>query len=77
MSFGLPGPLQTPFELKNDLPTSIFTPDAATLTLHTLNWLRRPKTSKYVLEQFQTNRIFKNVQSWQVWGGLTNERKKQ
>ena len=41
MSFGLPrpvpGPLQAPIELKIELPTSIFTPDAATLTLQALN----------------------------------------
>ena len=40
--FGHPGPLQPPFEL----PTSIFQPDAATKTLHALNWLQSPKTSK-------------------------------
>ena len=40
MSFGLPGPLWQPFELKNELPKSMFTPDAATLTLHAFNWLK-------------------------------------
>ena len=36
MSFGLPGPLGTPFELSLEPPKSKFTPDAATLTLHAL-----------------------------------------
>ena len=37
MNSGLPTPLQTPFELKIEVPTPNFTPDAATLTLHALN----------------------------------------
>ena len=37
ISVGLPRPLRTAFELKNELPTSIFTPGAATLTKHALN----------------------------------------
>ena len=44
MSIGLPGPLQAPFELKNDLPASSFTPDAATLALHALNLLKKDQT---------------------------------
>ena len=55
MSFGLPRPLQTPFELKVELPTSSFTPDAATLTLHALNLLKRPKTSKIFVSHFPPN----------------------
>ena len=34
MSLGLPEPLRTAFELKNDLRASKNEPDAATLTLH-------------------------------------------
>ena len=52
--FGLPGPLRTPFELKIELPTPNFTPDAATLTLHDLNLLKMSETYKYVFEVFQT-----------------------
>ena len=37
MSFGLPEPLWTAFELKDDLRASKKEPDAATLTLHALN----------------------------------------
>ena len=50
MSFCLAGPLQTPFELKIRKPTSDFEPDAVTLMLHALNWLKSPKTSKYFSE---------------------------
>ena len=50
MSLGLPGPLQTDFELKIDLPASKNEPDAATLTLHALSLLRRTKTLKYLFE---------------------------
>ena len=57
MNFGLPGPLRTAFELK--LPTSIFTPDAATLTLHALKLQRKPNTSKYVFEKFPNSPKFK------------------
>ena len=42
MNVGLPGPLQTPFELKTDLPASTNEPDTATLTSHGPNWLKRP-----------------------------------
>ena len=52
--FGLPGPLPTPFELKTKLPTPIFTPDAATLTLHARNWLKRPSASKYLFRNAPT-----------------------
>ena len=38
---------------KFELPTSSFTPDAATLTLHALNCLTRPNTSKCFSEMFQ------------------------
>ena len=48
---GLPRPLRTVFELKIDLPTPNLTPDAATLTLHALNWRSRPETSKLSFEQ--------------------------
>ena len=48
LSVGLPGPLQTTFEL-NKLKTSV-TNDAATLTLHALNWIKRPKISLNIFE---------------------------
>ena len=57
MSFGLPGPLRAPFELKIELPTSNFKPDAATLTLHALSWPKRPKN------QNMFSIVFKNVKS--------------
>ena len=66
ISIGLPGPLRPAFELKNDLPTSIFQPDAATLTLNALNLLKRPKISKYVFELLQSFEKHKNSKS----GGL-------
>ena len=37
MSFGLPGPLRTTFELKIETNTKNKQPDAATLKLHVLN----------------------------------------
>ena len=50
MNFGVPGSLQTPFELKLDLPASKNEPDAATLTLHALKLSKKTKTSNYVID---------------------------
>ena len=63
MSLGLPGPLWTPFERTIDLPASRNEYGAATLTLHALDLLIRPKASKY----FQN---FQNNKKWisQIWG---------
>ena len=68
MSVGLPGPLQTAFELKNELPTPNFQPDAATLTLHALNWLKTPKISK---TQLDFSKLLKNENAKS--GGLRGE----
>ena len=46
MSFGLLEPLLPSFDLKTDLPTSNFTPDAATLTLHALELANNPQNIK-------------------------------
>ena len=70
MSFGLPEPLQTPFELTNDLPASTNEPDAATLTLHALDWLNGPKTSRYIFEYFQTFKHFQKLAN--LGGGSKN-----
>ena len=47
ISFGLPGLLQTAFELKIDLPIATNQPHAIALTENAINWLKRTKTSKY------------------------------
>ena len=62
--FGPPGLLWTPFELKTDLPASNIQPDAATLTLHALNLLKRRKTSKYVFPLSQKRKLL------QIWGAV-------
>ena len=46
ISWGLPGPPWTAFELKTDLPTSKNHPDATTLTSHALDCLKRPQNIK-------------------------------
>ena len=63
MRFGLPGPLQTADELSNVKTCVKNAPDAATLTLHALNWLKRPKTAKSVFEHFQ---ILANFQKFKT-----------
>ena len=59
MGFGLAGPLQPPFEQKLELRTPNVTPDAATLTLYALNFLKMPNTSKYLFDLFQNVQHFK------------------
>ena len=65
MSFDLPGPLRTAFGLKIALPTANQA-HATALTAHAINWLKRPKTSKYFFELFEIFQNFKNGKS----GGL-------
>ena len=65
VNVGLPGPLWPPVELKVELPTKTVQPYAATLTLHTLNLLKRPHTSKCVFDFYN---IFKTGKS----GGLNS-----
>ena len=47
ISVGLAGPLQTAFELKNDLEKTKVQPDATALTDISINLLKIPKTRKY------------------------------
>ena len=48
ISFGLPGPLRTAFELKIALPTAKNQVHATALTDNAINLLKRPKTSKHI-----------------------------
>ena len=63
ISFGLPRPLWTPFELTIEVPTSNIQPDAATLTLHALNWLKLPIKSKCVVDVSKNKSKSKNNKS--------------
>ena len=65
ISFGLPRPLCTAFELKIDLQTSKNQPDATAPTEYAINSLKRPKNIKIFslnLPNFQTK-----YQKWQIW----------
>jgi hypothetical protein len=66
ISFGLPGPLRTAFELKIALPTAKNQVHPTALTDNAINLQKRPKTSKYLFEIFQKLQNFKNGKS----GGL-------
>ena len=67
ISFGLPGPLRTAFELKIALPTATNQAHATALTTFFINLLQRPKTSKYLFESFPKNQNFKNGKSGELF----------
>ena len=60
MSLGLPGPLPTAFELQFEKRASVFTPDAATLTLYALSNLKSKK-HRLLLFLFPQNHFFINL----------------
>ena len=66
MSFGLPRPLRTAFKLKLVMPMSSVTPDAATRTLHALNWLKG-KEHQNQFSNFpkkQTKKLKEQIWGW-------------
>ena len=67
MSFGLPGPLQTAFELKLDLPASNNLPDAATLKLHALISNLEGRKHQNTFSDFS---IFSQIKGLANLGGL-------
>ena len=66
MSFGLPGPLWT--ELNDLKPASTNTPDAATLTLRALNWLKWPSIGRNKILNFPQNKRKRKNKMQQIWG---------
>ena len=67
ISFGLPGPLGTAFELKISPPTATNKLDATTLTGNGINWLKRPNNIKIFFLNF-TN--LTKIQKWQIRGAI-------
>ena len=64
-SFGLPGPLQTAFELKNCTAYSKKTARCDCANGNAINWLQRPKNIKILFRIFPN---FPKIKKWQIWG---------
>ena len=58
VSFALPGPFRTIFELTNYKTGVENTPDAATLTLHAFEFLERPTNIEHILFWFFNMSVF-------------------
>ena len=71
MSFGIHGSLQTTFKIQNKKNVKN-KPDAATLTLHALYWLKRPQNKrKYVRTSARFSKSGGLIGQWKYMSVLT------